>query len=596
MFVVNIINEKIKIKKKLNEKITVYNLVKLISKSFLKECVFAIKDNKKEIPLSYVLNSNCSIYLVLSKDNINKKLTNYCVNALLEIISSKIHDILIKNISYNEEYFTIDFDTKNDFKNKDLVILNNKLFKQILNFKYQKKFLVEPNWFRNFKFLNISGVYVDGNKNNKMITRITGIVGINKKDLEIKEKKFIDKLESDHRYINSKLKIFTFSSLVGAGLPIWLPNGVILKNRIASYLKKIERKYKFLEVNTPLLGTKSMYLKSGHWNHYKNFMFPSMKIKDEEFILRPMTCPHHIMIFNNELRSYHDLPLRLSENADMFRYEPSGSLTGLERVRMMNLTDSHIFVTKEQLKSEFKNCFNLIKEVLDTFKINIFYFSLSLRDKKNKEKYYNDDSMWNQAELELKSVLDEMKIPYKTMIGEAAFYGPKLDIQILTALKHEITISTIQFDFLSAKNFNAKYINKENKRLHPIIIHRGLIGTYERFIAILLEQTKGNLPLWLALEQVRIIPISEDNNNYLRKITKELDKENILYKIDNSNNRLNYKVRQAQINKIPYQIIIGKNEIETKTVNYRIYSSNNDKNINYLDFILMLKQQIKKRE
>ncbi len=582
--------------KEFQKNISILEVAKLISSSLSKQCIYAVVDNKK-MNLSEKITKDCNLILVTTKDNSSEIINNSCAKMINKLMSTKFKEFSMKSFSANEDYFFIDFDIKTEFKEKDLSILNNKLSKLVLNYQSeQNDLIINPKFYNTFRFLNISGIYIDGNKNNKMIKRITGIASFDKASLLNKEKEILKKVNSDHRTIGKKMKLFTFNSLVGQGLPIWLPNGTILKNEISKYIKEIEVKYDFLEVVTPCIGTKEMYIKSGHWDHYRDDMFAPIKMNNEEFILRPMTCPHHIAVYKTELYSYKDLPIRISEHADLFRYESSGSLTGLERVRMMNLTDSHIFVTPSQLKSEFSHCFKLIKETLKTFNIEISYFSLSTRDKNNKEKYQGNDKIWDDSEAKLKEVLDEMNVKYKIMPGEAAFYGPKLDIQINTSLNHEITVSTIQFDFLTAKSVDATYINEKGKKETPVMIHRGLIGTYERFIAILLEQTKGMLPLWITPEQVRIIPVNNKVSKYVEEIRKQFKENFIRSKIDYSEERLSYKVREAQINKVPFQLIIGDKEQKSNVIAVRKYGEESTVTIKLDKFISSLKTIIKNKK
>ncbi len=577
--------------KKFNKPMKLIDIAKNISPSFAKKCVYAqIKD--KKYSLNNIFEKDIELKFITINDNIDLELNYNCKEMLIELIKKNFKNIKLISSSSNDKYFFIDFDYDNSFKENDLISLNNKLFKFSKNYISSNKNFIEPKFYNNFKFLTISGIYKNNDKNNKMINRIKGIVSFNKENLNLKIEELKKISESDHRVINERMKIFTFNSIIGQGLPIWLPNGVILKNKIQEFIKNKEREYKYKEIQTPILGLKQMYEKSGHLMHYSDSMFKSIKMKNEEFLLRPMSCPHHIEVFKNELYSYRNLPLRFSEHAYLFRYESSGSLTGLERVRMMNLTDSHIFVTSNQIEEEFKKCFNLIMEILKAFNIKIYYFSLSLHDKNNKTKFYNDEKMWIDSESKLKNVLDELKIEYKEMIGEAAFYGPKLDIQIKTNLEHEITISTIQLDFLTAKNFNATYINEKGTKDYPAIIHRGLIGTYERFISIILEQTNGILPLWLTPVQVIIIPVSDNVIKYCDELEDILLKENIRIEIDNSNERLNYKIRNAQLNKIPYQLIIGDKEKNKKNINYRKYGEQKNQLLNINDFIKKIKKQI----
>ena len=427
---------------------------------------------------------------------------------------------------------------------------------------------------KHFKLLSIAGAYWKGESSNDQLTRIYGTAWETAEDLISYLKLLEERKERDHRTIGMKQKIFSFDNLAGRGFPIFLENGMIIKNTIQSYIRKVDAKYGFKEVQTPSFGNKKLYEISGHWKHYKDDMFPLIKLHgSEELVMRPMTCPHHILLYAQERHSYKELPIRYSEQARIYRYEKSGALTGLERVRSMELTEGHIFARLDQIELEFKNAFKLINEVLEKFKIKIDYVSLSLRDKNDKEKYFDDDRMWNKSEKLLKSLLTKMKIKFEEKKGEAAFYGPKIDIQVKTALGHEITLSTLQLDFLLPKKFNISYIDKNEKQETPILIHRGLIGTYERFISIILEQTKGNLPFWLAPRQIVIIPVLAKHKKYSKVVLNEFKSKGYRVELDDRNERISKKIREHQINKVKYQIVIGDEEVAKKTITYREYGS-----------------------
>ncbi|WP_029513220.1 threonine--tRNA ligase [Mycoplasmopsis primatum] len=450
---------------------------------------------------------------------------------------------------------------------------------------------------RNFKLLNIAGAYWRGDSNNKQLTRIYGTSWQSKDELENYLAILADRKERDHRKIGKEMKIFTFSSLCGQGFPIWLENGMYIHNEIHNLVLKLDRKYGFTEVLTPHFGAEELYKTSGHLAHYKEDMFKPLLVEGEVLIPRPMTCPHHIVVYNTEKRSYRDLPIRYSEQSQLYRYEKSGALTGLERVRGMLLTEAHLFVREDQIEDEVKRMYSQVKEILNIFNINISYISLSLRDPQNKEKYFNDDVIWNRAEAMLEKALKDINVEYKKVEGEAAFYGPKIDIQIDTALGHEITVSTIQLDFLQPERFNLSYIDKNNQEVRPVMIHRGLIGTYERFVAILLEQTKGNLPFWIAPKQVTIIPVNNDENlEYCKKIAKKLFDNEFRVKIDDSDERLNKKIRNAQISKSKYQLILGANEMNNNTISYREYGKEDTTTVPLVEFIKMLKKLRKNYE
>lgn len=439
---------------------------------------------------------------------------------------------------------------------------------------------------KHFKLLSLAGAYWRGDSNNKQLTRIYGTSWETAEELKQYLALVEDRKERDHRKIGKEMNIFTFNQLAGQGFPIWLEDGAIVKNKIQAYIRDIERRYKFTEVQTPDLGSEELYRISGHLSHYKDDMFEAIEADNERLMLRPMTCPHHILVYKNKRHSYRDLPIRMSEHARLYRYEKSGALTGLERVRSMELTDSHIFARKDQIAHEFKHAYKLIEEVLNKFNIDIDYISLSLRDKNDKEKYYDDDKMWDDAENQLRQVLNEMGVEYKEVVGEAAFYGPKLDIQVKTVLGHEITLSTLQLDFLLPEKFDISYIDENEQKVRPVIIHRGLIGTFERFISILLEQTKGDLPFWVAARQVTILPVNNEFHlEYANKVRDILETEGINVHMDDRNERLGKKIREAQTSKTKFQIVIGDDEVQNSTINVRAYGSENQESMDVKTFL-----------
>ncbi|WP_029906021.1 threonine--tRNA ligase [Mycoplasmopsis opalescens] len=450
---------------------------------------------------------------------------------------------------------------------------------------------------KNFKLLSIAGAYWRGNSDNKQLTRIYGCSFATKEELDNYLQILQERKERDHRKLGKDLKIFMLHKLTGQGFPIWLEDGMYIHNAIRDLVLKKDRKYGFTEVLTPHFGSEELYKTSGHLAHYKDDMFAPLIVENERLIPRPMTCPHHIVCFNSEKRSYRDLPIRYSEQSMMYRYEKSGALTGLERVRAMMLTEGHLFVREDQIENEIKNMYNLIKETLDIFKIDISYISLSLRDKNDKEKYFDDDAMWNRSEQMLRKALDDLHVEYMPVEGEAAFYGPKMDIQIDTVLGHEITVATIQLDFLQPQNFDLSYIDENGKEARPVMIHRGLIGTYERFVAILLEQTKGVLPFWLAPKQITIIPVNnEENMAYCQEVYADLFEDDYRVKIDNRDERLNKKIREANINKSKFMLILGANEMENKTISYRQYGSEKTVTTTLEEFKQMLNKMRKNYE
>ena len=385
--------------------------------------------------------------------------------------------------------------------------------------------------------------------------------------------KFLEEAKQrDHRKIGKDLEIFMTHKLVGAGLPMYLPNGATIRRILERYIQDKELELGYEHVYTPSLANVELYKVSGHWDHYKDDMFPPMKMDNEEMVLRPMNCPHHMLIYKSKMRSYRDLPIRIGELAHDFRYEASGSVCGLERVRQMCQNDAHLFVRPDQIKEEVGRVLNLIKEVYQKdfgFPASSFKYRLSLRDKANKEKYIDNDEMWETAESQLREILKELNIDFYEAEGEAAFYGPKIDIQIRTALNHDVTIPTCQLDFALPERFELEYIGEDGKAHRPVVIHRAILGSSDRFISFLLEETKGNLPLWLAPIQVRILPITDKEHDYCHELKDELLKIGMRVEVDDRNEKTGYKIREAQLHKIPYMLIIGPKEVESKTVSIR---------------------------
>ena len=421
-----------------------------------------------------------------------------------------------------------------------------------------------------FKLLKVSGAYWKGDSNNKMLQRIYGVCFKNEEDLNNYLAYLEESKARDHRKIGKEQELFMNNDLVGSGMPLWLPNGAIIRKELENYIYKKEKHLGYEHVYTPCVGTVDLYKTSGHWDHYKENMFPSMKVDDEEFVLRPMNCPHHMLIYKNKLHSYRDLPIRIGEFATDFRYEASGAVKGLERVRCMCQNDAHLFVTPEQIKDEFKKVVSLILEVYKDFGIKNYKFRLSLRDPEDKEKYFDDDEMWNQAETKLREVLNELGVKYFEAIGEAAFYGPKLDVEVKPAVGPEVTLSTCQLDFLLPRRFNLSYIDKDGKKQVPVVLHRAIFGTFDRFTAFIIEETKGAFPLWLSPVQINIIPVNNDAHlEYCNSLYNELNDHDIRVKLDDRDEKLSYKMRESQAKKIPLTIIVGDKEMNDNLVSYR---------------------------
>ncbi|MCG2146611.1 threonine--tRNA ligase [Staphylococcus epidermidis] len=440
---------------------------------------------------------------------------------------------------------------------------------------------------KEFKILSTAGAYWRGNSDNKMLQRIYGTAFFDKKDLKSHLKMLEERRERDHRKIGKDLELFTNNQLVGAGLPLWLPNGATIRREIERYIVDKEVSMGYDHVYTPVLANVDLYKTSGHWDHYQEDMFPAMKLdEDEAMVLRPMNCPHHMMIYKNKPHSYRELPIRIAELGTMHRYEASGAVSGLQRVRGMTLNDSHIFVRPDQIKEEFKRVVNMIQDVYKDFGFEDYRFRLSYRDPEDKHKYFDDDEMWKKAESMLKEASDELGLTYEEAIGEAAFYGPKLDVQVKTAMGKEETLSTAQLDFLLPERFDLTYIGQDGEQHRPVVIHRGVVSTMERFVAFLTEETKGAFPTWLAPMQVEIIPVNVDlHYDYARLLQDELKSQGVRVEIDDRNEKMGYKIREAQMKKIPYQIVVGDKEVENQEVNVRKYGSEKQESVEKDEFI-----------
>ena len=422
------------------------------------------------------------------------------------------------------------------------------------------------------KILNNSGAYWRGSEKNKMLQRVYAISFPKASQLEEHMQLLEEAKQRDHRKIGKELELFMTHELVGAGLPMYLPNGATIRRLLERYIQDKEIELGYSHVYTPSLANVSLYKTSGHWDHYKEDMFPVMKMENEELVLRPMNCPHHMLIYKNKMRSYRDLPIRIGELANDFRYEASGAVCGLERVRQMCQNDAHLFVRPDQIKEEVGNVLKLIREVYQKdfgFSASSFKYRLSLRDKNNKEKYIDNDEMWETAESQLREILNELGIEFYEAEGEAAFYGPKIDIQIKTALNHDITIPTCQLDFALPERFDLEYIGADGEKHRPVVIHRAILGSSDRFISFLIEETKGAFPTWLAPMQVKILPITDAQHEYARKLEAELRKLKVRVEVDDRSEKTGYKIREAQLEKVPYMLVVGTKEVEGNLVAVR---------------------------
>ena len=447
-----------------------------------------------------------------------------------------------------------------------------------------------------FKLLSLAGAYWRGNSDNKMMQRVYGTAFFNKKDLAEFLKMREEAKLRDHRKLGKELNLFMISPEVGSGLPFWLPKGATIRRTLERYIVDKEVSLGYQHVYTPIMANVELYKTSGHWDHYHEDMFPPMDMGDGEMlVLRPMNCPHHMMIYKNEVHSYRELPIRIAELGMMHRYEKSGALSGLQRVREMTLNDAHVFVRPDQIKEEFKRTLQLVLDVYEDFKITDYRFRLSYRDPADKEKYFDDDAMWEKAEYMLKEAMDEMELDYFEAVGEAAFYGPKLDVQFKTAIGVEETMSTIQLDFLLPERFDLTYVGEDGENTHrPVVIHRGVISTMERFVAYLIEEYKGAFPTWLAPVQATIIPVSvEHHADRAYELKSQMERLGMRVEVDDRNEKMGYKIRASQMQKIPYQIVIGDKEVEENTLTVRRYGSKEMNTMTTDDYLASVDFEIK---
>lgn len=449
---------------------------------------------------------------------------------------------------------------------------------------------------KNFKLIKHSGAYWKGDKNNKVLQRIYGVCFPTKEELEAHLQLLEEAKERDHRKLGKELGIFMFADIVGKGLPMWLPNGFTVRRLLSDYIMNKELELGYEHVMTPSLGNVKLYKKSGHWAHYNDDMFPAMELDDEAYVLRPMNCPHHMVMYKSTLHSYRDLPVRIAEIANDFRFEASGALTGIERARAFTQNDSHIFCRPDQIAQEFKNVAHLILDVYKDFGFKDYSFRLSLRDKNNKEKYFGNDELWEKSENELREVLKEMNVEFYEAEGEAAFYGPKLDVQVKSALGHDVTLSTIQLDYQLPERFELTYVDENGDKVRPVVIHRAILGSLDRFIAFLLEETKGNLPLWLAPTQVQVIPVKlEYHDEYAKEVVAKLRKAHFRVNNDNRDEKLGYRIREAQLKKIPYQLVLGDNERDNGTVTYRKHGEKKQTTVTFEEFVELLNTEVENK-
>lgn len=447
-----------------------------------------------------------------------------------------------------------------------------------------------------FKLIKFSGAYWKGDAKNKVLQRIYGVCFPTEEELNAHLEELEDAKNRDHRKLGKDLNIFMFDDLVGKGLPLWLPNGFLLRRTLVDYIMDKELKLGYKHVMTPSLGNVELYKTSGHWDHYKDDMFPAMELDNEAYVLRPMNCPHHMMIYKNFLHSYRDLPLRLAEVANDFRYEASGACCGIERTRAFTQNDSHIFCTPAQIAAEVKGVIDLILDVYKDFGFKDYKFRLSLRDKENTDKYFGNDDLWEKSEAALREILKETGAEFYEAEGEAAFYGPKIDVQVKSAIGHDVSLSTVQLDYQLPERFELEYITEEGTKERPVVIHRAILGSLDRFTAFLLEETKGNLPLWLAPVQIAIIPVKNEYHlEYAKEVQGILEQNGLKVELDARDEKLGYRMREAQTKKIPVILVLGDKEKENGCVTYRLHGAEESKTVSVEEFLSFVQEEVKNK-
>ena len=623
---------------------SVYEVAKEISEGLARVATCA-SVNEKVVDLRYILNEDCDLTIHTFDSSIEGKkaywhTTSHIMAQAIKRINPSIKLAIGPSI---DEGFYYDFDVEKHFSDEDkekieaemkkiikedlpierftlsreeaikLMKENDEPYKvelikdlpegEEISFYKQGEFtdlcagphLMSTGKIKAIKLLSTSGAYWRGDEHNKMLQRIYAISFPKASQVEEYLAKLEEAKERDHRKIGKDLDLFMTHKLVGAGLPIYLPHGATIRRLLERYIQDKELALGYSHVYTPSLANVDLYRTSGHWMHYKDDMFPMMKMGDEELVLRPMNCPHHMLVYKYKMHSYRELPIKIGELAHDFRYEDSGSVCGLERVRQMCQNDAHLFVRPDQIKEEVGKVLNLIKEVYQEdfgFPASAFSYRLSLRDKNNKEKYIDNDEMWETAESQLREILKELNIDFYEAEGEAAFYGPKIDIQIKTALNHDVTIPTCQLDFALPERFELEYVGEDGEKHRPVVIHRAILGSSDRFISFLLEETKGILPTWLSPVQVKVMPITDKQRDYAKGIYERLLKDGIRVELDDRSEKIGYKIREAQLQKIPYMLIIGDKEIEAGAVGVR---SRKDGDIGQMpteEFMKNLKEEI----
>ena len=628
-------------KREVQEGISVIDLAKEISEGLARVATAGRVDGKV-VDLRYNLNKDCNVEILTFDDEDGKKAYWHTTSHIMaQAIKRLYKDVKLAIGPAIDGGFYYDFDTEYRFSEADFEKIEAEMKKiikedlpierfelprseaiklmkdagedykveliedlpegEVLSFYKQGEFtdlcagphLMSTGKVKCVKLLSTSGAYWRGDEKNKMLQRIYAISFPKASLLEEHLAKLEEAKQRDHRKLGKELGIFTVDELVGKGLPMYLPKGYVLWQILEDYIKNKERKLGYKHVMTPPIGSVELYKTSGHWEHYKENMFPAMELEGETFVLRPMNCPHHMILYKNSLHSYKDLPIRIGEIARDMRYEDSGALKGIERARSFCQNDAHLFVTPEQIKDEFESVVKLILDVYKDFDIQDFEFRLSLRDPEDKVKYYPDDEMWNNAENKLREVLDNIGIEYTEDIGEAAFYGPKLDVQVNPAVGNSYTLSTCQLDFCLPQKFELSYIDEHGQKKTPVVLHRAILGSIDRFIAYILEETKGALPTWIAPVQIKILPISDKHKEYSEKLKEQFDKLNLRVELDEREEKIGYKIREAQLQKIPYMLIVGDKEVEANAVGVRSRKDGDIGAMSVEDFINKIEEEIK---
>ena len=628
-------------KREVQEGISVIDLAKEISEGLARVATAGRVDGKV-VDLRYNLNKDCNVEILTFDDEDGKKAYWHTTSHIMaQAIKRLYKDVKLAIGPAIDGGFYYDFDTEYRFSEADFEKIEAEMKKiikedlpierfelprseaiklmkdagedykveliedlpedEVLSFYKQGEFtdlcagphLMSTGKVKCAKLLSTSGAYWRGDEKNKMLQRIYAISFPKASLLEEHLAKLEEAKQRDHRKLGKDLELFMTHKLVGSGLPMYLPNGATVRRLLERYIQDKEIRMGYKHVYTPSLANVELYKTSGHWDHYKEDMFPVMKMDNEELVLRPMNCPHHMLIYKSKMRSYKDLPIRIGELAHDFRYEDSGTVCGIERVREMCQNDAHLFVRPDQIKDEVGKVVKLILDVYKDFGFKDYKFRLSLRDKNDKHKYFDDDEMWDKAESQLREILTELGLDFYEAEGEAAFYCPKLDVQLKSAIGHDVTVSTCQLDFLLPQRFELEYIGEDGKAHRPVVIHRAILGTLDRFMAFLIEETKGAFPTWLAPVQVKVLPISDKHLEYANKVKEALQDKEVRVEVDDRAEKIGYKIREAQLQKVPYMLVVGDKEQEAGEVGVRNRKDGDVGAMKLEDFVEKIDEEIK---